>query len=145
MKIARALVFSIVVILLVAACAKTSYPVSIKTPFSELQITGIQLVSSYPEGCDIYFDDDCFQAEPGEKVLMIWIVPSGEYEPGLIRNGIFDNCQSAILQFSGGDDLSAAMGGRAPDGRFYLQYFVPDGTNAFRMTWFDNSRIKLTQ
>ena len=144
MKFGKVLVMSLIIILL-AACAKTSYPVSIKTPFSELQITGIQLSDSYPEGCDINFDDDCFQAEPGEKVLMIWIVPSGEYEPGLIRNGIFDNCQSAILQFSGGDDIPAAMGGRMPDGRFYLQYFVPDGINAFRLSWFDNPRIRLTQ
>jgi len=145
MKMVRSFLVAMLFLISMTSCSKVTYPVELNTPFADLQVTGIQIVSSYPEGCDINVDDNCFQAEEGERVLIIWMVPKGDYDIGKVRNGIFDHCSSATLKFKGVDELPASTGGRVPDGRFYLQYFVPEGVDTFYLTWFENSKVKLTE
>ncbi len=145
MRKTKAVLACIIAMISMISCSKTNYPVDLDTPFSELQITGVQVSSSYPEGCDISMVDDCFQAESGEKVVMIWIVPKGEYDEGKVRNGIFDNSPSATLRSRSGDGIPASMGGRMPDGRFYLQFYVPEDIKNIELKWFEKARIKLSQ
>jgi hypothetical protein len=145
MRKTKTVLACIMVMISLISCSKTNYPVDLATPFSELQITGVQVTSSYPEGCDISTDDNCFQAESGEKVVMIWIVPKGEYDEGEVRNGIFDNCASATIRSRSGNGIPASMGGRMPDGRFYLQFYVPEDIKKIELTWFKEARLKLPQ
>jgi hypothetical protein len=130
-------------VFLIALSACSNRPLGeVDTSFGHMILSEADWSDTYPQDCMMENEGMCWAPEEGYQVLMLWVEPPQGWDEGLVRNGLFDTCNEAVIRASNDEEFRGVSGGIFED-RFYLVFYIADGAHGLELTWFGSEPIRI--
>jgi len=114
---------------------------TIRTSAGTLKIDAVQLTDRLPPGC-IATSPICQVAEPGYRVLIVWLVRVGGGDPAAIAERLDAASRGSYVRASDGSRGEVAAGGLLA-GSLFVAYTPRAGRSGFTLHWPGNRPIAL--
>jgi hypothetical protein len=114
---------------------------SISTPVGKLLVDGVQFTDRFPPGC-VLGTAFCDQADPGFRVLIVWLKRADGADPAAISEKFSDLSQGAYVVASNGKRTNVFSGGLLA-GSLFVAFTPAASSHGFALHWPGNPAVPL--